>query len=127
VQFPVATHYAWSQATSACYDEFDTVVNVELHSYAATVVADSGKLGDSIVYLMNSVGLRTLMTATKSNATNIAGIYTYESMGYVFTGGTNVTNSPGSFGPGFRTLLRLTRRVQETGADSSDSVHLERL
>lgn len=102
VQFPIADDYAWSQATSARYDEFDTVENVELHSEAASVAADSGKLGNSIVYLTNSAGgLRAQKTVTKSNTTNIQGIVTYESIGYVFPEGTNVTNSPGSFGPGF--------------------------
>lgn len=102
VQFPTTDDYAWSQATSARYDEFDTVENVELHSDAMSVAADSGKLGDSIVYLTNSAGgLRAQKTVTKSNTTNIKGIVTYESIGYVFPEGTNVTNSPGGFGSGF--------------------------
>lgn len=102
VQFPVNNTYAWSQATSARYDEFDTVDNVELHAHAAAVAADSGKLGDSIVYLTNSAGgLRAMMTTVLSNSSNIAGIVCYESLGYVFPDNVNVTATAGGYGPGF--------------------------
>ena len=62
----------WQLATSARYDEFDTAESVQFQSDAA---ADSGKLGNSIVYLTNSVGgLRAIMKATKSKLNNIKGI-----------------------------------------------------
>ncbi|KAK3942898.1 hypothetical protein QBC46DRAFT_255278 [Diplogelasinospora grovesii] len=101
VQFPAKDEYAWEQATSARYDEFDTYENVLLHAHAAAVAADSGKLGDSIVYLTNSAGgFRAQMTAIRSNTTNIKGMVTYESIGYVFPDNVNVAqDSKGGFGP----------------------------
>jgi len=85
VQFPTGDAEAWAQATAARYQEFDTGDNVELQSRAAAVAADSGKLGDRIVYLTNSAaGLRALMTAVQANGTNIAGIVAYECIGLVY-------------------------------------------
>ena len=52
---------------------------------AAAVAADSGRLGNQIVYLTNSAGgLRSMVTTSKATKRNIAGIVTYESIGYVF-------------------------------------------
>ncbi|KAK1759144.1 hypothetical protein QBC47DRAFT_397958 [Echria macrotheca] len=101
VQFPTKNAAAWQQATSARYDEFDTYSNVVLHAKAASRAADSGKVGQSIVYLTNSAaGLRAQLTVTKSNTTNIQGIVAYESIGYVFPDNVNVTqDSFGGFGP----------------------------
>ncbi|MFO1039483.1 MAG: hypothetical protein U1E45_21770 [Geminicoccaceae bacterium] len=54
----------------------------------AAVAADSGRLGDQIVYLTNSAGgLRAMVTTTKATKGNIAGMVTYESIGYVFPAG----------------------------------------
>lgn len=116
VQFPTEDPAAWQQATSARYDEFDNYENVLLHAHAAAVAADSGKVGNSIVYLTNSAGgLRAQLTAIRSNTTNIKGIVTYESIGYVFPSGLNITqDSRGGFGPivvpleEFKKLARLT-------------------
>ncbi|VFU10281.1 alpha/beta hydrolase [Methylocella tundrae] len=85
VQFPTTNAYAWAQATSARYDEFDMAKNIEIETDAAAIAADSGRLGKSIVYLTNSAGgLRAMRTTTKSQNDNIKGIVTYESIGYVF-------------------------------------------
>ena len=85
VQFPTNNKQAWAEATASRYDEFDHLKNIELETDAAAVAADSGRLGDSIVYLTNSAGgLRAMITATKANKNNIAGIVAYESIGYVF-------------------------------------------
>jgi hypothetical protein len=85
VQFPQKSEDAWRQATSARYDEFDNLANIQVQTDAAAVAADSGKLGTSIVYLTNSAGgLRAQVTATKATGNNIAGMVTYESAGYVF-------------------------------------------
>ncbi|KAJ4370014.1 hypothetical protein N0V83_005778 [Neocucurbitaria cava] len=115
VQFPTKDAAAWQQATSARYVEFDTKANVELHSDAAAIAADSGKVGKDIVYLTNSAGgLRAMMTATKANGTNIKGIVTYESIGYVFPDNVNITEGKGGFGPfvvpleRFKKLAKLT-------------------
>ncbi|KAJ4348824.1 uncharacterized protein N0V89_010202 [Didymosphaeria variabile] len=100
VQFPTASEDAWQQATSARYVEYDTKANVGLHARAAAVAADSGRVGKDIVYLTNSAGgLRAQLTATLSNTTNIKGIVTYESIGYVFPDNINVTAGKGGFGP----------------------------
>ncbi|KAF2195675.1 hypothetical protein K469DRAFT_616442 [Zopfia rhizophila CBS 207.26] len=99
-QFPTKDDEAWQRATSSRYVEFDTAENVQLQSDAAAVAADSGKLGDNIVYLTNSAGgLRAMMTATKAKENNIKGIVTYESIGYVFPDNANVTAGSGGFGP----------------------------
>ncbi|KAI1844701.1 hypothetical protein JX265_007041 [Neoarthrinium moseri] len=103
VQFPTWSQEAWQQATSARYVEIDTVENVELQSEVAAIAADSGKVGNSIVYLTNSAGgLRAMMMATKANGTNIKGIVMYESIGYVYPDNANITagSGPGpAFGP----------------------------
>lgn len=101
VQFPVNDTDAWQQATSARYQEYDTFENVQLSAHAAAVAADSGRVGQSIVYLTNSAaGLRAQLTATRSNTTNIKGIVAYESIGYVFPDNANVTQSNRTgFGP----------------------------
>ncbi|KAH8596091.1 hypothetical protein B0O99DRAFT_510832 [Bisporella sp. PMI_857] len=100
VQFPTESAEAWNQATSNRYVEYDTRANVELETDAAAIAADEGKLGDSIVYLTNSAGgLRALMTATKSNTTNIKAIVMYEIVGWIFPENANVTAGPGGFGP----------------------------
>jgi hypothetical protein len=115
VQFPTQDKDAWQQATSARYVEYDTRENVELHSDAAAIAADSGKLGDSIIYLTNSAGgLRAQMTAIKANGTNIKGMVTYESIGYVLPDNVNITAGSGGFGPiivpleQFKKLAKLT-------------------
>lgn len=88
VQFPTESAEAWNQATRARYDEFDTGANIQLQTDMAAIGADSGKLGDNIVYLTNSAGgLRAMVTTTKAKKRNIAGIVTYESIGYVFPAG----------------------------------------
>jgi hypothetical protein len=103
VQFPVENRQAaWDQATRSRYIEFDTNYNVELHSDAAAFAADSGKLGDSIVYLTNSAaGIRALMTAIKSNSTNIKGIVMYETVGCVLPDdfGVPAGEKDNGFGP----------------------------
>ncbi|CAI6328889.1 unnamed protein product [Periconia digitata] len=100
VQFPVADAAAWQHATSARYIEYDTTANVELQASAAAIAADSGKVGKEIVYLTNSAGgLRAMLTTAKANNTNIKGIVTYESIGYVFPDNVNVTAGTGGFGP----------------------------
>ena len=49
------------------------------------MAADSGRLGKQIVYLTNSAGgLRAAVTTSKATGKNIAGIVTYESIGYAF-------------------------------------------
>ncbi|KAH7089447.1 hypothetical protein FB567DRAFT_301282 [Paraphoma chrysanthemicola] len=115
VQFPTRDTEAWHQATSARYVEYDTKDNVELQSDAAAIAADSGRIGKDIVYLTNSAGgLRSLVTATKANSTNIKAIVTYESIGYVFPDNINITAGNGGFGPfvvpleRFKKLAKLT-------------------
>ena len=88
VQFPVHNEQAWLDATRSRYDEFDTGANIELQTDAAAIAAESGRLGHQIVYLTNSAGgLRAMITQTKTQGDNIAGIVTYESIGYVFPEG----------------------------------------
>jgi hypothetical protein len=100
VQFPTRDAAAWQQATSARYVEYDTKANVELQSDAAAAAADSGKIGKDIVYLTNSAGgLRAMVTTIKANGTNIKGIVTYESIGYIFPDNINITAGTGGFGP----------------------------
>jgi hypothetical protein len=85
VQFPTKNTQAWLDATRSRYDEFDIGSNVHLQTDVAAVAADSGRLGNQIVYLTNSAGgLRAALTTTKAKKNNIAGISTYESIGYVF-------------------------------------------
>jgi hypothetical protein len=127
-QFPARNREAWKQATSARYHEFDNDENVQLHSSAAAVAADSGKLGENIVYLTNSAGgLRAQLTAVKAQKANIRGIVTYESVGYVFPDTYNTTRFPhvNGFGPfivplaQFKKLARLTA-IQFVWGDHRD-------
>lgn len=75
----------WWNTTGSRYDEFDNAYNIELETDAAAIAADSGKLGNQIVYLTNSAGgLRAAKTTAKTTKNNIAGIITYESIGYLF-------------------------------------------
>jgi hypothetical protein len=108
VQFPTNNLHAWLDATRSRYDEFDTGANIQLQTDAAAVAADVGRLGHQIVYLTNSAGgLRAMVTQTKTHNDNIAGIVTYESIGYVFPEGDPEspracadTDGPGcAFGP----------------------------
>lgn len=102
VQVPTDNEEAWKDATRSRYDEFDTADNVQLQSDAAAFAADSGKLGDGIIYLTNSAGgLRAQMATIKSKSRNIKGMVTYESMGYVFPDNLGVVPGSGGFGPGF--------------------------
>src|SRR5690606_36366113 len=85
LQFPVDDANSWQQATASRYEEFDTLQNILIQTESAAVAADSGRLGDRIVYLTSSAaGLRALVTATRAGGDNIAGIVAYESMCYVF-------------------------------------------
>lgn len=80
--------------------EYDTLEDVQLHSDAAAIAADSGKTGSDIVYPTNSAGvLRAQLTAIKATRSNIKGLVTYESMGYVFPDNVNITSGRGGFGP----------------------------
>ncbi|KAH8884407.1 hypothetical protein GQ53DRAFT_730996 [Thozetella sp. PMI_491] len=129
VQFPTNSTSAWDQAVRARYEEFDTAENAQLQTDAAAVAADSGKLGNQIVYLTNSAGgMRALMTAVKSNSTNIKGIVAYECIGSVFP--DNYTSSQpgfpaGGFGPflfpveAYKKLARLTS-IQFVWGDHRD-------
>jgi hypothetical protein len=75
----------WWNATGARYEEFDIGRNINIETDAAAIAADSGRLGKQIVYLTNSAGgLRSMVTTSKTTGNNIAGIVTYESIGYVF-------------------------------------------
>jgi hypothetical protein len=95
VQFPVNDPQSWLNATASRYMEFDTLKNIHIETDAAAVAADSGKLGSSIVYLTNSAGgLRAMVTASKATQDNIAGMVTYESIGYVFPIGDPESPSP---------------------------------
>jgi hypothetical protein len=95
VQFPTEDPDAWLDATRSRYDEFDTGENIDLQTDEAAVAADSGRLGDQIVYLTNSAGgLRAMVTQTKTENDNIAGIVTYESIGYVFPEGDPESPAP---------------------------------
>jgi hypothetical protein len=55
-----------------------------------------------------------MVTATKANSSNIKGIVTYESIGYVFPDNVNITAGKGGFGPfvvpleRFKKLAKLT-------------------
>jgi hypothetical protein len=129
VQFPTTDKEAWRRATGTRYVEFDNLANVQLQTDAAAVAADSGQLGDSIVYLTNSAGgLRAMVTTTKATRGNIAGIVTYESIGYVFPIGDPESPAPCTdsarcgFGPvgvpleDFRKLAKL-KKIQFVWGD----------
>lgn len=95
VQFPTGNEQAWKEATASRYDEFDHLKNIELETDAAAVAADSGRLGNSIVYLTNSAGgLRAMVTTAKATNNNIAGIVAYESIGYIFPIGDKESPKP---------------------------------
>jgi hypothetical protein len=87
-QFPVNSpklEEYWWNATGARYEEFDIGRNINIETDAAAIAADSGRLGKQIYYLTNSAGgLRSMVTTSKTTGKNIAGITTYESIGYVF-------------------------------------------
>jgi hypothetical protein len=85
VKFPTTNMQAWLDATRSRYLEFDRGDNIAVQTDAAAVAADSGRLGNQIVYLTNSAGgLRAMVTTSKATKNNIAGMVTYESIGYVF-------------------------------------------
>jgi len=95
VQFPTNNTQAWLDATRSRYLEFDRGDNIQLQTDVAAYAADSGRLGKSIVYLTNSAGgLRAMVTTTKAKKKNIAGIVTYESIGYVFPIGDPESPAP---------------------------------
>jgi hypothetical protein len=84
-QFPIQDAESWHQAAANRYVEFNTLKSIDLETDAAAVAADSGRLGDNIVYLTNSAGgLRAMVTTAKAEKGNIAGIVAYEGIGYVF-------------------------------------------
>jgi hypothetical protein len=105
VQFPKdngSWEAAWDQATRGRYLEFDNEANVQLHSDVAAVAADSGRLGNNIVYLANSgSGSRALLTAIKSKSNNIKAVVIYESAGVVFPDDAGIARSEqdNGFGP----------------------------
>jgi len=121
----------WWNATGARYDEFDIARNIEIETDAAAIAADSGKLGTRIVYLTNSAGgLRAMKTTAKTSKNNIAGIVTYESIGYVFPIGDpespTLCTDPGpacAFGPlgvpleDFKKLAKL-KKIQFVWGDN---------
>jgi hypothetical protein len=142
VQFPSKDPQAWREATASRYEEFDFLRNIQLETDAAAVAADSGRLGDRIVYLTNSAGgLRAMVTATKAGKGNIAGIVTYESIGYVFPIGDPESPAPCidldacGFGPvgvpleQFRKLAKL-KSIQfvwgdhRTGPDAANAAYV---
>jgi hypothetical protein len=83
---------AWRGAVKKGYDELDTDENVLLHANAAAFAADSGRLGDGLVYVTNlAAGMRAQMTAILSNSANIKGTVAYESIGYAFPASFNIT------------------------------------
>lgn len=133
VQFPTGDEEAWLQATRSRYVEYDSDANVELHAHMAAVGADSGKLGDNIVYMTNSAaGVRSLMTAMKSNSTNIKALICFEGFGSVYPDNVNVstgTNGPG-FGPyqvpleDFKKLAKLTAVMFYWGDHRDESYYI---
>lgn len=143
VQFPVNDEKSWQRATASRYEEFDFLGNIHLQTDAAAVAADSGQLGERIVYLTNSAGgLRAMVTTTKAAKGNIAGIVAYESIGYVFPIGDPESPAPCTdlnacgFGPvgvpleDFRKLAKL-KSIQfvwgdhRSGPNSANSSYVE--
>lgn len=55
------------------------------------------------------------MTTTKANGTNIKGIVTYESIGYVFPDNVNITAGTGGFGPFVVPLERFKKLAKLPG------------
>jgi len=132
IQFPKDDEAAWTQATSARYDEFDFLKNIMIETDAAAIAADSGKLGSNIVYLTNSAGgLRAQVTVSKTTKANVAGMVTYESIGYVFPIGDPESPKPCTnpdacgFGPvgipleDFKKLAKL-KSIQFVWGDNRD-------
>ena len=92
----------WKEAVRKRYDEFDTDENVLLHGQTMAVAADSGKLGEQIVYVTNSAaGLRAQVAVALANGTNIKGIVAYESIGFIFPASFNLTAASLFHVPGF--------------------------
>lgn len=72
MQFPTNNSGAWEDAVRDRYEEFDSDESVLLHARAASIAVDSGRLGESVVYVTNSVaGLRAQMPVAKANGTNV--------------------------------------------------------
>jgi hypothetical protein len=149
VKFPTTNAQAWLDATRSRYLEFDRGDNIALQTDAAAVAADSGRLGKEIVYLTNSAGgLRAAITTSKATQDNIAGIVTYESIGYAFpltitseaaanvprpsNLGTlcNLSGAPCAFGPvgipeeDFKKLAKL-KKIQFVWGDNRAETELE--
>lgn len=90
--------------------------NIEVQTDAAALAADSGKVGESIMFLTSSAaGLRSMVTTTKSNTTHIKGIVAYESIGYVFPDNANITAGIGGFGPFIVPLERFKKLAKVPG------------
>jgi len=132
VQFPTTNTQAWLDATRSRYLEFDRGDNIAVQTDTAAVAADSGRLGNQIVYLTNSAGgLRAMVTTSKTTKNNVAGIITYESIGYAFPIGhaespANLCNLSGAacaFGPvgipleDFKKLAKL-KKIQFVWGDN---------
>lgn len=104
-QFPVnSTNFAYDfdQAMRARYFKPNTSASALLSVDAATIAVDSGKLGDSVVYITDAAaGLQAMLTTVKSTSGNIKAIVAYECIGYVFPDNVNITQAsdPGPFGP----------------------------
>ncbi|KAK0742040.1 hypothetical protein B0T21DRAFT_433728 [Apiosordaria backusii] len=103
---PATREMGWEQATGGRYVEFDDYEHILLHAQVAAqgaVHTEKGEEREGVVYLTSSAaGLRALLTATLSDETRgkIRGIVAYESVGYVFPEGHNVTDRRDQpFGP----------------------------
>ncbi len=138
VQFPTTNTQAWLDTTRSRYLEFDTGANIGLQTDTAAVAADSGRLGDQIVYLTNSAGgLRAMITTSKTKEKNVAGIVTYESIGYPFPIGhpespanlCDMTGNACAFGPvgipleDFKKLAKL-KKIQFVWGDNRPESNL---
>jgi hypothetical protein len=95
VQFPTKDAEAWNQASRARYLEFDTLENAQMQSDAAAKLFD--KIGPSVALTNSAGGMRSLLTALKTD--KIAGIVMYENVGYVYPEGEGPGGKPGGFGP----------------------------
>ena len=113
VQFPTKDLEAWNQASRARYLEFDTIENALLQSDAAAKLMD--RIGPSVALTNSAGGMRSLLTALKTN--NIAGLVMYENVGYVFPQGEGPGGPAGGFGPvevpldEFKKLTRFPIRI----------------